>query len=274
MKAFLQRLSYRPELIVLARKLHLRRIARQLYYNWMCPSDGVLRVQIGDINAQFRVRTPEELRVFGKAASGGWEREVLEGILASLHLGDLVFDVGANVGLYSVLLAKAVGQQGCVVAFEPHSENFLHLHSNLALNAITNVRLFQKALGDSSGWVRLYFSEDLLFCKLMRPRGTETSFQTVEVLEGDAVVAQECLGVPRAVKIDVEGHEHAVLRGLRRTLSEPACQLVACEVHPTLLPAGIDPSHVMDLLRDLGFSRTRVMRYPKIPEFHVLAYKA
>lgn len=274
MKRLLERLSYRPELIAVARKLHLRRIARQLYYRWMCPDGGVLRVQIGGINAQFRVRTPEELRVFGKAASGCWEREVLERILASLHLGDLVLDVGAHVGLYSVLLAKAVGQQGCVLAFEPHSENCLQLRSNLALNAITNVRLFQKALGDSSGRVRLYFGEDLLFCKLMRPRGTETSFQTVEVLEGDVIVAQERLGVARAVKIDVEGHEYAVLRGLRRTLSEPACQFVACEVHPTLLPPGTDPSHVMDLLRDLGFSRTRVMRYPWIPEFHVLAYKA
>jgi FkbM family methyltransferase len=226
------------------------------------------------IDAQFRVRAWEQLSMLDAVAQGRWEPEVIEACLSSVRPGDIVLDVGAYVGLYTVLLAKAVGDQGCVVAFEPHTETYVHLQDNVKLNGLTNVRAIRVALGDRCARASLYLSQNPLHCKLMRPRGTETCFQTVEVLEGDEVVAQERLGVPRAVKIDVEGHEHAVLRGLRRTLSEPACQLVACEVHPTLLPPGIDPSHVMDLLRDLGFSRTRVMRYPKMPEFHVLAYKA
>jgi hypothetical protein len=58
--------------------------------------------------------------------------------------------------------------------------------------------------------------------------------------------------VPNAIKIDVEGHEFAVLQGLRQTLSNAACRRIGLEVHPGLLPSGISQANVVTFLRDCG----------------------
>jgi hypothetical protein len=85
-------------------------------------------------------------------------------------------------------------------------------------------------------------------------------------------VEAERLPLPAAVKIDVEGEELSVLRGLRRTLSESACRMVCCEVHPSLLGAGVGPPDVLDLLRSFGFGRIDTL--PRGPEQHLVAYKS
>jgi len=60
--------------------------------------------------------------------------------------------------------------------------------------------------------------------------------------------------VPNAVKIDVEGHEFAVLQGLKQTISNKACRRVGLEVHPGLLPSGVTSTKVMTLLLGCGFN--------------------
>ena len=72
----------------------------------------------------------------------------LDILVHSLRPGDTVYDVGGNLGVYTVLLAKVVGEKGMVVAFEPHHETYEQLLDNVRLNGLTNVRAFQKALGE------------------------------------------------------------------------------------------------------------------------------
>ena len=97
--------------------------------------------------------------------------------------------------------------------------------------------------------------------------------QVVEIAQGDELVATEKLPTPRAVKIDVEGYEHAVIQGLRRTLSEPACEMICCEIHPSMLPAGITPEAVLNLVDSLGFKR--IQQFPRWDKtFHIVARKA
>jgi hypothetical protein len=88
---------------------------------------------------------------------------------------------------------------------------------------------------------------------------------------GDRLVEIESLLLPRLVKIDVEGHEYAVIRGLRRTLANSACQRVCCEVHPRPLLEGLDPEEILILLKSCGFTRFDVL--PRLPEHHVVAFR-
>jgi hypothetical protein len=96
--------------------------------------------------------------------------------------------------------------------------------------------------------------------------------EMVDIVEGDQLVEAENLPLPRAVKIDVEGYEYAVIQGLRRTLGHHACQMVCCEIHPARLPAHVKPETVGDLLRSVGFNR--IDTYPRWDKaFHLVAYK-
>lgn len=268
----LKQLTYRPEVIALARKLHLRSILRKWYYWWARPRDGIMRVELAGTSAQFYVRTPEELRLLESAGGAGGEQRVLERLVASLKPGDVVFDVGANVGLYTVLLAKVVGDGGLVIAFEPQAHTYAHLMDNLKLNNLNNAHCFRKALGERTGQAMLSSGEVIGGSSLVHAHEADGPGEVVDIAEGDQLVTAENLPLPRAVKIDVEGYEHAVIRGLRRTLAQHACELVCCEVHPAQLPPEIKPEAIGHLLESVGFSR--IDTYPRWDNtFHLVAYK-
>ncbi|XOB41510.1 MAG: FkbM family methyltransferase [Candidatus Nealsonbacteria bacterium] len=225
----IKRLTYSRKFRRLARFLHLSNILRKLYYYFLHPPDGILTLEVSGITAQFYIRTPGELRVL---ESMGGEQHILKLLIPRLRPGDVVYDIGGYVGLYTILLAKVVGQKGQVIAFEPQSQNFEHLLDNLKLNRLTNVRVFQKALGDREEKRKLYLGEGTWTASLVRPFKTETDYTLVELVKGDQFVKAENLSIPKAVKIDVGGYEYNMIKGLRRTLAHPACEIVCCEVHP------------------------------------------
>jgi FkbM family methyltransferase len=258
--------------ISLAGKLDLRRILRRWYYWWARPWDGIVRVKLAGTHAQFFVRSPEELRLLESVGGAGGEQRVLERLVSFLRPGDVVFDVGSNVGLYAILLAKVVGERGLVIAFEPSSQAYAHLLDNIKLNGLTNIRCFRKALGERSGHAKLYSGEVIGGASLVHISEGNGRAEVVDIVEGDQCVVGENLPLPRAVKIDVEGYECAVIEGLRRTVASHACELVCCEVHPARLPAAVKPEAVVDLLRSIGFGR--IDTYPRWDKtFHLVAYK-
>jgi len=74
--------------------------------------------------------------------------------------GKTMIDVGANIGIFTVVAARRVGEQGTVVAFEPTESTFEMLERNLALNQFRNVKPMRMALSDQAGKMRLYLSGD------------------------------------------------------------------------------------------------------------------
>jgi FkbM family methyltransferase len=217
--------------------------------------------------------------------------------MSTLAPGDVFFDIGSDIGLFAILLAKVVGEQGQVIAFEPGSRAHKELEDNVSLNRLTNVRICQKALGQENRKGRLALigrgcssllprvweagmeaasvresrREEVADCSPLIASST-TAWETVDIVEGDWLRESGALPIPRAVKIDVEGYEHFVLRGLRSTLANPTCQLLCVEIHPEVLPENVNVDDLIDLVRSLGFAELDV--HPRQTEIHMIAQKA
>jgi FkbM family methyltransferase len=178
-------------------------------------------------------------------------------LITTLCPGDVVFDIGSHFGQYVIPLARAVGTHGQVFAFEPEGQACERLRSHIALNGLVNVRVFQTALGDVNQHGELYVGGSA--CPSLIPHEDDPQqlsvSEAVEIVRGDWLVNAEGLPIPRAVKIDVEGSEYSVLRGLESTLTHPACELLCCEIHPALLPCDIAPEGIARFVDSVGFSQ-------------------
>lgn len=259
--------------MALARSLHLTNLLRKLYYWWATSSDGIVHLKLGEADGRFYIRTPEELRFFESYFL--LEKAFLDALISTLRPGEVFYDVGTNVGKLAVPVAKVVGRKGQVIAFEPEERFCRQLHENLDLNGLTNVRVFKVALGEENAVGQLQVGGGS--CPSMVPHRSSASgkppgtFETVKIVQGDWLRENEKLPVPRAIKIDVEGFEYAVLRGLRRTLAEPQCELLCLEIHPKLLPPEASPEAITAFVNSLGFTCLRT--YPRVDEIHVVATK-
>jgi FkbM family methyltransferase len=134
--------------------------------------------------------------------------------------GDTVYDIGANIGYVTLSLAKRVGSEGRVVAFEPVPRNVDLLRKSIEINGLKNVQIFDLAASDNSGQtvIRLHrnWSTASLVWHQHDPAVTELVIRTVAI---DELFEAGKLGHPRFVKIDVEGAEGFVVRGMRRTIA-------------------------------------------------------
>jgi len=161
--------------------------------------------------------------------------------------GDTVYDVGANLGYVSLALAKRVGPEGRVFAFEPVPQSVDLLRRNVAVNQLKNIQVFDCAVSDQSGAAVIRVAQNLATASMVWHRNDSSVKEfVVRTVAIDDLVAAGELGSPKFVKIDVEGAEGQVLQGMRRTITSAKPVLfVECS------EAGRDIA--WDLLRELGY---------------------
>ncbi|MBC7835584.1 MAG: FkbM family methyltransferase [Phycisphaerales bacterium] len=171
--------------------------------------------------------------------------------------GDCVVDVGANVGMISILAARLVGPSGRVVSFEPNPTAFRKLSSALRTNSLSWVSPRPCALADQHGELMLSVVTEHTGMGTLAPvppadAGLVSATHLVRVCVGDEVLEAEAAR-PSLIKIDVEGFELAVLKGLARTLvrHHPIVAAEIVQVH--LRRAGTSAEAVFDLMRGLGY---------------------
>ncbi len=145
------------------------------------------------------------------------EPEQAEAMAATLKKGDVFFDIGANVGFYTLLGSRQVGREGKVVAFEPVVRNLAYLYRHLSLNGAGNVTVIPAACSDSLSLVFFASGENFAMGHIAGDPQPGEHGQLVPTMSVDDVARKLGL-VPDVIKIDVEGAELAVLEGAQETL--------------------------------------------------------
>jgi FkbM family methyltransferase len=188
---------------------------------------------------------------------GSYESAESELFAQLVKPGMTVVDVGANVGYYTVLASRLVGERGRVLAFEPEPRSHALLARNVAENGCANVRLFALALADHQGEATLYADrENLGTPSLVRANVAGDAATSVQVPTTtlDAALAAALGEAPvDLLKMDVQGAEKLVLAGAERLLRQPGLQLVLELWPPGLRRAGVEPREVLALLAGHGY---------------------
>lgn len=161
----------------------------------------------------------ERVRLLPSLRHVTWNSDEYDAFRRDVRTGDVVFDIGANLGAYTMLFAQWAGPEGRVFAFEPASEPFDGLTRLLDANGLSpRVVAVAAAVAEREGLTDLH---------------GELHVPTVTI---DAVCQRERV-MPRLIKIDVEGAELEVLRGARKTITSGGAELkLYVEMHPSLWP--------------------------------------
>lgn len=210
-----------------------------------------LSLRVGDLKLYgfLRHRSFLESVAQGHAA---FSRQLFED---SLKPGMVVVDGGAHIGLYSLLASQRVGEHGVVIAFEPDPYNYRALAFNIKQNRCRNVVILPKALSSTVGKQRFYQHPSTISSSFVDREDVERGRpREVEITALD----NELDGLPddpMLIKLDVEGAELLVLRGMRNLLGRGMCSVILLELHPTILhQSGNRPEDVFRELERYRFS--------------------
>jgi FkbM family methyltransferase len=199
----------------------------------------------------------------------GTHEPAIQEAMAGLGNGDIrgwnCWDLGAHFGFYSVALAMRVGPGGQVAAFEPNPDSFARLERHRKLNRLTWLKTYKAAASDHSGSAELLTYGDLgsTSTHLRYDGEAETGRSapiSIRTLRLDELVESGELKPPMFIKIDVEGHGHHALEGMRASLAIS---------HPVLIVAFHSKAEVdgaLGVLAPLGYHRTPIVAPPTGPE--------
>ncbi len=194
---------------------------------------------------------------------GIWEPHITQFMIDNLHEGDVFLDVGANVGYFSLLASRIVQAQGLVLAFEPQARLARLVRASLEMNAYKPISFVQAiAIGEREEVGTLGHMANSSGSSSLEPGfgdGSRPADQvTVARLDTAIAEAQGTIGrsiTPSMIKIDVEGYEYSVWRGMQQTIASLEKLTVLIEFSPgRYVSLGQDPSAFIADIRSHGFS--------------------
>jgi FkbM family methyltransferase len=192
-----------------------------------------IEITDGSTAYRFRCETVREfnrcLKLFSK------EPGTFAWITTEVKRGQVVYDIGANIGVYTILAARQAGPNGKVYAFEPHAANFTRLIDNVIRNNLQDVVVPCSVALDaeagfshfnydsaSAGTSNSQFSADS--GAAMQPHGSEIA-ELKYATTIDQLMESGRIASPHHIKIDVDGNEHRILQGMARLLGSSAAPL-------------------------------------------------
>lgn len=232
-------------------------------------------IEIGGVTAQFKFDSFMEVKTVDYIMRA--EEAIIVDILDELKPNDIVWDVGANIGVHTAILGE---KASCVVAVEPYPPNIDKLEENIDLNGV-NADVLPVALSDQEGtelfsvpesesignqWPAL-LPEAAPQERRQKLRNEDIVF--IDVMPGDSLI-DGGRPPPDILKVDVEGASHKVIDGFESTLRHDNCRVVYVEVHlpnknktrPSVKDFGQHPAKISNKLESFGFNVKKMLERP------------
>jgi len=204
------------------------------------------------------------------------EETSVKWLLSQIDERDIFYDIGANFGYYTVIVAKKVSK---VVSFEPYSKSFKLLRKNVELNNLTNVELFNLGLGDKNDERMLYVPSKKNLASFYNGLHSDKNIiskELVHLFSLDYFMERSDNLFPTWIKMDIEGYEYFVIKGAVNTLKMYKPRLFV-ELHPKILGRPRLKELIKTLL-DSGYKIDNFVlenqKAPIAPAFNMIIRKA
>ena len=208
-----------------------------------------------EIHGATVVLNPTDPVVSGALHFGVYEKAETRFFQSACRDGMTFLDVGANLGYYTALAARAVGPNGRVLAVEPDPDSFGYLEQTIAANAVGNVEAFPVAASDAPATLPLYISTDNRGDNRLYASGEDRPQVEVTARPLDALLRENKIDTVDLIKIDVQGYEPKVIAGLRETIAASPNLTLLTEFWPQGIDeAGEDANEFLQTLRELGLT--------------------
>ncbi len=190
------------------------------------------------------------------------ERYEARMVLGLLDRDEVFWDIGANIGYFSLVAATALNNSGQILAFEPGRLAYERLLDNISLNPFTNIKTFQLAVAATEGEAVLYLSGDIAdsSASLYHSGKGQPDRQVCKTISLDKFMVEQGLRPPDFLKIDVEGAELAVLRGAENLIASSSPLLLIEMEEKNLRAAGASKAAIQELLGGHGYRATHLRK--------------
>jgi len=186
----------------------------------------------------FKIIANSRIELYNRARDYESEKVTIEWIDNYIKNTDTVFDIGANIGIYSLLIAKKYPDSN-VIAFEPEAGNYYKLNKNILLNNLKNLVPFPIGISDKTGISKFYVSSTELGSSchsLDRPYSDGIDFiprneQGIALYSIPDFISSYGLEFPNHIKIDVDGFELNIIKGSSQILSDPKLKTIMIEIN-------------------------------------------
>ncbi len=234
------------------RRIGVTDIARRVYERRVL-SVGVHETVLLGEPLRFAVKTKREITRIDSLVG---EEEFITRLLEAIQPGDVCYDVGANIGMVTILIAARHRDARVVVhAFEPEPRHAAELSTNAALNNLSDIHVHEIALGADPGKLELFVDADLGSGGHSLVQGHTPAAEAHEVdVQRGCDFARDHGVEPDVVKIDVEGWEFDTLTGMDELFASGRIRELLVELHPhTLNQRGQSPESIRTWLADRGY---------------------
>lgn len=186
-----------------------------------------------------------------------WEPYETKIFLSKLKKGNVVVDIGAHIGYYTLLAAQAVGKTGTVFAFEPDPKNFALLKKNVKSNGYSNIVLMNKAVSNKTKKGTLFLNPtNSGDNRIVSSNENRSSVQIDMTALDDFFTATQKVDL---IKMDIQGHELSALQGAKRILATHSHLVIFTEFSPELIRMnGNTPLEYLLLLQKNKFLIKRI----------------
>ena len=167
---------------------------------------------------------------------------------------DTVLDIGANIGFHTLYFAELTGVNGKVIAFEPIPINFKTLKNNVSLNNFPRIVLVNKALGNTNSQMNIHINEQTQNPGAFNLFEDGVRNTIIECIKGDDYLQANSIEKIDFIKIDVEGYEYEVLKGLRQTISRFHPSIIFEYDRNYQLKINADAGLIFDFLKELNYN--------------------